>query len=96
MKTYWGSGGIAPRILDVGIRWRWSASRPSRFTPRERAPVVPMDKRLGGPQRGTGRGGEEKNSQPPARTRTPLIIQSVAQHYTTELSRLLWGFCIIH
>jgi hypothetical protein len=22
MKTYWGSGGIAPRILDFGTRWR--------------------------------------------------------------------------
>jgi hypothetical protein len=22
MKTYWGSGGIPPRILDVGTRWR--------------------------------------------------------------------------
>jgi hypothetical protein len=22
MKTYWGSGGIAPRILDPGTRWR--------------------------------------------------------------------------
>jgi hypothetical protein len=22
MKTYWGSGGIAPRILDLGTRWR--------------------------------------------------------------------------
>jgi hypothetical protein len=21
MKTYWGSGGIAPCILDLGIRW---------------------------------------------------------------------------
>jgi hypothetical protein len=21
MKTYWGSGGIAPRILDLGTRW---------------------------------------------------------------------------
>jgi hypothetical protein len=27
MKTYWGSGGIAPRILDL-----------SHFIPRERAP----------------------------------------------------------
>jgi hypothetical protein len=39
MKAYWGNGGIAPRIftraLDVG---EWSASRPGRFTPRERAP----------------------------------------------------------
>jgi hypothetical protein len=22
MKTYWGSGGIAARILDLGTRWR--------------------------------------------------------------------------
>jgi hypothetical protein len=22
MKTYWGSGGIDPRILDLGTRWR--------------------------------------------------------------------------
>jgi hypothetical protein len=22
MKAYWGSGGIAPRILDLGIGWR--------------------------------------------------------------------------
>jgi hypothetical protein len=39
MKTYWGSGGIVPRIFssarDGG---EWSASRPGRFTTRERAP----------------------------------------------------------
>jgi hypothetical protein len=22
MKAYWGSGSIAPRILDLGTRWR--------------------------------------------------------------------------
>jgi hypothetical protein len=22
MKAYWGSGGIAPRFLDLGTRWR--------------------------------------------------------------------------
>jgi hypothetical protein len=22
METYWGSGGIAPRILDLGTKWR--------------------------------------------------------------------------
>jgi hypothetical protein len=36
-----GSGGIAPRILNLGTRWsggEWSASLPDRFTPRERAP----------------------------------------------------------
>jgi len=39
MRTYWGSGGIAPRILltlalDGG---EWSASHTDRYTPRERA-----------------------------------------------------------
>jgi len=39
MKVYWGSGGITPRILDLGTRWRWVVS----FTPqppysREREP----------------------------------------------------------
>jgi hypothetical protein len=38
MKTYWGSGGTAPCILDLGTRWGWSAACPSCFTPRERAP----------------------------------------------------------
>jgi hypothetical protein len=40
MKAYWGNGRIASRILDLGTRWEWSASRPSRFTPREKAPGI--------------------------------------------------------
>jgi len=32
MNTYWRSGGIAPRILDLCTRWRWSTSRSGRFT----------------------------------------------------------------
>jgi hypothetical protein len=36
MKMYWRSVGIAPRILDLGTRWRWVVS----FTPRERAPGI--------------------------------------------------------
>jgi len=35
MKTYWGSGDIAPRILILG--GEWSNSRPGRFTPGRRA-----------------------------------------------------------
>jgi hypothetical protein len=32
-----GSRDTAPRIIDFGTRWRWwSASRPGRFTPREK------------------------------------------------------------
>jgi hypothetical protein len=39
MKAYWGSGGIAPRILTSPLDGdEWSSSRPGRFTPRERVP----------------------------------------------------------
>jgi hypothetical protein len=48
----------------------------------------PLDWRLGGAQSRSGRGGEEKNSQPLPELEPP-IIQPVAQCYTTELSRLL-------
>jgi hypothetical protein len=39
MKIYWGSGGIAPCILDLGTRWRWVVNfTPWPLYPRERAP----------------------------------------------------------
>jgi len=49
MKTYWGIGGISPRILNLGIRWRWVVS----FTPRPiysrvNSLLYPLDRRLGG------------------------------------------------
>jgi hypothetical protein len=69
--------------LDGG---EWSASRPGRFIPSERAPWYQLDRRLGGPQSPSGRGGGEKNAQPLPELKPP-IIQPVAQHYTTELSR---------
>jgi hypothetical protein len=34
MEAYWGSGGIVPSFLHLGIGWRWVV----RFTSRERAP----------------------------------------------------------
>jgi hypothetical protein len=40
-----------------------SASRPGRLYPRGKRPWYPLDRRLGGPQSRSGRGGEEKNSQ---------------------------------
>jgi hypothetical protein len=48
----------------------------------------PLNRMLGGLQSQSGRGGEEKNSQPLPGLVTP-VIQSVAQRYTTELTRLL-------
>jgi hypothetical protein len=51
-------------------------------------PGYSLDRRLGGPQSRSGRGGEEKSSQPLPGLE-PLIIQPVAQRPTTELSRFL-------
>jgi hypothetical protein len=80
---------MAPRIPDLGTRWRWVVS----FTPRPlclqgKSRWYPLDRKLGGPRSRSGRGGEEKNSQPLPRLEPP-IIQPVAQRYTTELYRLL-------
>jgi hypothetical protein len=52
------------------------------------SPWYPLDRRLGGPQSSSRRGGEEKNSQPLPIIEPP-IIQPVAQGSITELSRLL-------
>jgi len=41
MKTYCGSGGIAPLTLNLGIRWRWMGSfTTNHFTLGERAPCT--------------------------------------------------------
>jgi hypothetical protein len=64
IKTYWGSGGIAPRILVLGTRWRRVISfTPRTLYPQEKSLRYALDRRLGGPQNRSGRGGEEKNAQ---------------------------------
>jgi hypothetical protein len=70
-----------------------------KFTPRPlypqgKSPWYPFGRRLGGPQNRSGRGGEEKNSQPLPGLEPP-IIQPVAQRYTTELSRFLIDIAIL-
>jgi hypothetical protein len=65
MKAYWGSGCIAPLILELGTRWRWVVSfTPRPLYPQGKSPWYPLDRGLGGPQSSSGRGGEEKNSHP--------------------------------
>jgi hypothetical protein len=61
MEAYWRSGGIAPCILCLDDEL--SASRPDRFTPKERAPGTHWIGGWVGPQSRSGHGGEEKNSQ---------------------------------
>jgi hypothetical protein len=52
--------------------------------PKGNSPWYPLDRRLGGPQSQSGRGGEEKNSQPLPVLGTPTI-QPVAERYIAEL-----------
>jgi hypothetical protein len=81
-----GSGGRAPRTLDLDTKWRWVVS----FTPRPlysqgKNPSYLLDMRLGGPYSCSGRGDEEKNFQPLPGLEPP-IIQPAAQRCTAELS----------
>jgi hypothetical protein len=83
MKTYWGSGGIIPRVLDLGTRWRWVVS----FTPLPvylpgKELLLSLDRRLGGPQSRSGNDGERKIPSP-RRDSNPdhPIIQPVASYY---------------
>jgi hypothetical protein len=60
---------------------------PRPLYPQGKRPWYPLDRRQGGRQNRSGRGGEEKNSEPLLGFEPP--IQLVTQRYTAELSRLL-------
>jgi hypothetical protein len=51
--------------------------------PHGKSPWHPLDRRLGGPQSRSGRGGEEKNSQPLPELEPP-IKPPIAQRYTNS------------
>jgi hypothetical protein len=58
-----GSEDIAPRLLNLGTRWRRLISFTLRpLYPQGNRLWYPLFRRLGGPQSRSGRGGEEKNS----------------------------------
>jgi hypothetical protein len=61
---YGGNEGIAPPFLTSPLDGgEWTASRPYRFTPREKSPKYALDRRLSGPQSRSGRCGVEKNDK---------------------------------
>jgi hypothetical protein len=61
MKSYWGSGGIPARILNLGTRWRWVVSfTPPPLYPRGKKPWSPLNRRLSGSQIPSGSHGKEK------------------------------------
>jgi hypothetical protein len=93
MKTYWGSGGIAPRILDLGTRWRGVVS----FTLQPlylqgKSPWYPLNRRLDEPQSRSGRGGEDKDFPATAGNRTVELRLSspLLSAVPTKLSRLCY------
>jgi hypothetical protein len=60
-----GSGGIASTFLTSALdEGEWSASRPVRFTPGERAPGTHWFRSLGGPRASLDAVGGEKNVLP--------------------------------
>jgi hypothetical protein len=84
MKTYGGSGSIAPPFftwaLDGG---EWSASRPRRFTPRGSAPGT--HRRLGEPRANLDAVEKKKSCTAVNRTRA---VQPVARRYTDWAIRI--------
>jgi hypothetical protein len=60
--------------------------------PQGRENPVTIGWEVSGLQSRSGRGGEEKNSQPLPGLEPP-IIQLVAQRYTTELAEWMFAFC---
>jgi hypothetical protein len=83
MKTYWGSGGIGTRILNLSTRWRWAVS----LTPRSLHPRYLLDRRLGGSQNRSGRSGEEKNSV--------FFLPGIEAQSFTVQDMVEWKYCIL-
>jgi hypothetical protein len=66
MQAYWGVEVQLHALFDLGTRWRSSGELHALAAlPPRKSLWHPLDRRLGGPQGRSGRGGEEKNSQPP-------------------------------
>jgi hypothetical protein len=76
-----------PTILDLGTRWRWSASRPGRFTSGESAHSTNWIGGWVGPRAGLDNV-EKRKLLAPAGNRTP-VVQPVAisiRHYKQDLA----------
>jgi hypothetical protein len=82
MKTYRGSGGIAPRILCPRDWMEVSGQlHAPAALPLGKEPWYTLDMGLGRPQSRYGHGNEEKNSQPPPGLEPP-ITPPVVSRYT--------------
>jgi len=91
MKTYWGSGGIAPCVLDLGTRWRWVVSfTPRPLYPKGRNPDTHWTGGWVGPIAGTDAEAKRKKSHlGPCRGLSPGRPASNSVSIMTELPRLI-------
>jgi hypothetical protein len=80
----------SPTVLNLVTKWDWLASRPGQFIPKERALGTHWigDRRLGGPQRRSGRRGEEK-SLASTGNQTPVFLRR--QAYSASLYLLKYS-----
>jgi hypothetical protein len=95
MKAYWGSGGTAPCILELGTRWRWMVSFTRRPPyPQGKSPWYQLDRRLGGLQNRSGCGDEKFPA--PAGTRNPgHPARSLALYRWAIPALLLLDFLVV-
>jgi hypothetical protein len=92
MKAYGGMEVQLHAFFDLGTRWRWVVSfTPQPLYPQWKRNWYHLDRRLGGLQSRSGRGSEEKNSQPPPEIETYNPDRPARSLVTipTELSQLL-------
>jgi hypothetical protein len=70
----WGSGSIAPRILNLGTRCRWVVRFiPRPLYPQGLSPWYPLDRRLSGPHSRSEHGGEEKKPRIIAKGKLEIV-----------------------
>jgi hypothetical protein len=79
MRAYWGSGGIAPHILD-GMEVSGQLHAPAALSPGKES-LVPII--------WEARWGSEKKNSQLLQGLKPPIMQPIAQHYATEIYQLL-------
>jgi hypothetical protein len=88
VKAYWGVEVWLHAFLTLALYGGgWSASHTGRFTPSERAPGTHWIGGWVGPRAGLDTIVKEKFQTLPGPE--PLIVQPIAQRYTTELHRLM-------
>jgi hypothetical protein len=98
MKAYWGSGRIAPLILNLSTAWRWVVSlTPRPLCVRWKSPRYPLDRRLYRPRNRSERDGEVKNPCP-CRESNPGRPACSSVAILTELrinSRFSMSTCVV-